>query len=146
MMVFEYGCGNSTLWWANHVKQVISCEHDREWYEKMKLRIQPNVDLHHIDLQYGGEYSKKISEYVGRFDIVIMDGRDRVNCSKNCVNSLKKSGVIIWDNSDRDCYKEGYDYLFQKGYKRIDFEGMGPVNVYSWSTSIFYKEDNCLRI
>ncbi|OGP78508.1 MAG: hypothetical protein A2Z13_02620 [Deltaproteobacteria bacterium RBG_16_64_85] len=57
----------------------------------MKLRVPPNVELHPIDLRYGGEYSKKISEYVGRFDIVVIDGRDRANCSKKCVNSLKKA-------------------------------------------------------
>lgn len=36
MIVIEYGCDNSTLWWANRVKHVISCEHDRQWYEEMK--------------------------------------------------------------------------------------------------------------
>lgn len=146
MTVFEYGCGNSTLWWANRVKQVFSYEHNKQWYDKMKFKIPSNVELYHIDLQYGGEYSRKVSEYVGRFDIVIIDGRDRINCAKNCLSSLKKEGVIIWDNSDKQCYEEGFNYLLQNHYKRIDFEGMGPVNSYPWSTSIFYKNENCLGI
>lgn len=146
MTVFEYGCGNSTLWWSNRVKHVISCEHNRNWYEKMRSIIPCNVELYHIELQYGDEYSKKVSENMGRFDIIVIDGRDRVNCSKNCLLSLKRNGVIIWDNSDRESYEEGYNYLLQNGYKRLDFEGMGPVNVDSWSTSIFYKEENCLGI
>jgi len=146
MMVFEYGSGNSTLWWAGRVKQVISYEHDKSWYEEMEACIPKNVELHYVGLQYGGEYSKKISKYIGMFDIVVIDGRDRVNCSKNCLNALKKGGVIIWDNSERKCYREGYDYLIGSGYKRIDFNGMGPVNAYPWSTTIFYKEDNCLGV
>ena len=30
--VFEYGSGNSTLWWAERVREVISCEHDPVWH------------------------------------------------------------------------------------------------------------------
>ena len=105
-----------------------------------------NVELSYIELQNNGEYSKKAFEYRGRFDIVVIDGRDRINCAKNCLRSLKRDGVIIWDNSDRAYYEEGYSYLLQNGYKRIDFEGMGPVGVDAWSTSIFYKDDNCLGI
>jgi len=146
MTIFEYSCGNSTLWWAKHVKKLVSCEHDREWYARMAKLIPDHVELHQIDLQYGGGYCRKISEYTDAFDVIVIDGRDRVNCAKNCLNALKKNGVIIWDNSDREAYAEGYDFLIQNGYKRIDFEGMGPVNEMSWCTSIFYKEENCLNI
>jgi predicted O-methyltransferase YrrM len=146
MEVFEYSCGNSTFWWAKRVKKLISCEHDREWYQKMVKLIPANVELYQIDLEYGGAYSRKVSEYTRAFDVIVLDGRDRVNCAKNCLNALTKNGVIIWDNSDRESYTEGYNYLLRNGYKRIDFEGMGPVNAYSWCTSIFYKEENCLNI
>lgn len=146
MTIFEYGCGNSTLWWANRVNRVISCEHDKQWYEKMKKKIPSNVDLFYAELYIDDSYAKKIIEYNKKFDIVILDGRDRVNCAKNALQSLKEGGVIVWDNSDRSSYKEGFEYLFEKGFKKIDFEGMGPVNNYSWCTSIFYKNENYLEI
>lgn len=146
MTVFEYSCGNSTLWWANRVKKLISCEHDKSWYDKMIKIIPGNVELHQIDLEYGGAYSQKVSEYLHAFDVVVIDGRDRINCARNCLHALKKNGVVIWDNSDRDTYAEGYDYLLNNGFKRLDFDGMGPVNAYAWCTSIFYKKDNCLNI
>jgi hypothetical protein len=146
MSVFEYGCGNSTLWWADRVKNVVSCEHDRAWYQRVKALIPANVELHQIDLEYGGRYAKKIAEYHQAFDIVVIDGRDRVNCGKNCLSAVKKGGVIIWDDSDRDDYAEGYDHLLNNGYKRIDFEGIGPVRVDKRSNAIFYKEMNCLGI
>lgn len=146
MVVFEYSCGNSTLWWASRIKNLISCEHDQAWYEKMKQKIPQNVELCHINLEYGGNYSKKIAEYNKKYDIIIIDGRDRVNCAKNSLSAIKEDGVFIWDNSDRDSYKEGYDYLLYHGYKRLDFDGMGPINVDSWCTSIFYKPSNCLNI
>lgn len=146
MTVFEYSCGNSTLWWARRVQKLISCEHDKAWYERMKQLIPASVELHQIDLEYGGAYSHKIREYTRAFDIIVIDGRDRVNCAKNCLNALKENGVIIWDNSDREEYTEGYEYLLRNGFKRLDFEGMGPVNVSPWCTSIFYKEENCLGL
>ncbi len=146
MSVFEYGCGNSTLWWADRVRNVVSCEHDRAWYQRMRALIPANAELHHIDLEPGGRYAGKIAEYHQAFDIIVIDGRDRVNCGKNCLAALKNNGVIIWDDSDRGDYAEGYDHLLNNGYKRIDFEGMTPVRVDKRSTAIFYKSDNCLGI
>lgn len=146
MSIFEYGCGNSTLWWAKRVKSVVSCEHDKAWYEKIEKLIPANVTLHHVDLEYGGAYSKKVSEYRGMFDIIVIDGRDRLNCGRNSLTAIKSDGVIIWDDSDRDDYTEGYDRLLNSGYKRIDFEGIGPVRVENRCTAIFYKGMNCLGI
>jgi hypothetical protein len=146
MVVFEYGCGNSTLWWANCVKQIISCEHDFSWYQKLQVIIPENVELHYIPLEYGGLYCKKISEYHKYFDIIIIDGRDRVNCARNSPPALKEDGIIIWDNSDRAIYQEGYDFLHQEGYKRLDFMGMGPINLDAWCTSVFYRSKNCLDL
>ena len=99
--VFEYGCGNSTLWWASRVKEVQSIEHDKEWYARIISKIPENVSISHIELEYGRNYSNKIKEFKNRFDIVVIDGRDRVNCAMNCLDALKSDGVIIWDNSDR---------------------------------------------
>lgn len=146
MDVFEYGCGNSTLWWASRVSSVISCEHDLEWFEKVREKIPANVSLHHIPLKKGGLYSKKVAEYEKKFDIVVIDGRDRVNCALHSLGSLKVDGVIIWDNSDRKEYQEGYQFLLENRYKRLDFFGMGPINPDSWCTSVFYQESNCLGI
>lgn len=146
MSIFEYGSGNSTLWWAKRVKKVVSCDHDKNWHDKVKMSAPENVQLFQINLEYGKEYSRKISEYHQEFDIIVIDGRDRVNCVKNALSALKEDGVIIWDNSDRASYAEGYDYLLSNGYKRIDFTGMGAMSVESWSTAIFYKTINCLGI
>jgi hypothetical protein len=146
MEVFEYSCGNSTLWWSTRVKNIISCEHDREWFERMKSAAPSNASLHHIELEYGGAYSQKISEYRNKFDVIVIDGRDRVNCAKNCLSALKENGVVVWDNSDRDEYCEGYNYLKANGFRRLDFSGMGPVNLDDWCTSIFYRSNNCLGL
>lgn len=146
MFVFEYGCGWGTLWWASRVKNVICCEHNQQWYEDFTAKIPPNVDLYHIDLEYGGRYSQKVAQYRQLFDIVVIDGRDRVNCAINSIQSLKTRGVIIWDNSDRAEYKKGIDFLYDNGFRSISFSGMSPIVNFKTETSIFYRDNNCLRI
>lgn len=146
MRVFEYGSGNSTLWWSDKVKKVHSCEHNSEYYKKLKPHLPDNVNLSLVPLVYGGAYSKAIQSCDERFDVVVIDGRDRVNCAKNCLNRLKKEGIIIWDNTDREAYREGYDYLKRFSFKQIQFCGMSPINVSESETSIFYRNNNCLGI
>lgn len=146
MSVFEYGSGGSTTWWANQVSAIVSVEHDLTWFEKMAKNEHSQVKLYQIDLIYGGDYSKKVSEFWQHFDIVVIDGRDRVNCAKNCLQALKPSGVIIWDNTDRLEYLEGIDFLLSNGFRRIEFIGYCPIVNLKSETSIFYRIDNSFGI
>lgn len=144
--VFEYGCGNSTLWWAKRVRSVISYEHDKRWYDRMKRLVPPNVELRYIELEYDGEYARAASQYKGAFDVIVIDGRDRVNCAKNALGALNAHGVIVWDNSDRVEYEEGYKYLYSHGFKKLGFVGMAPIVSYTSETALFYTEQNVLGI
>ncbi len=146
MAVFEYGSGNSTLWWSQRVSRLVSYEHDLEWYSLLQGRFPSNVEYRHCRLVYGGEYSKKILDYTDRFEVIVIDGRDRVSCVKNSLGALRENGVILWDNSDREKYREGYSFLKQNGFRRLDFEGFGPAATKSWCTAVFYREKNCLGI
>jgi hypothetical protein len=63
MKVFEYGSGGSTLYWASRVSQVVSVEHDRSWYEKMKSvlagRQDKNVDLFLVEAEPDSDSTPK---------------------------------------------------------------------------------------
>jgi precorrin-6B methylase 2 len=144
--VFEFGCGRGTLWWASRVREVISLEHDHNWYQQIAPTLPKNVILNQVNLILGGAYSKKIREYQRKFDIVILDGRDRVNCAINSLEALKPSGVIIWDNSDRKEYDQGYRFLFENGFRKIEFIGFAPIVNFKSETGIFYRSGNCLGI
>lgn len=147
MNVFEFGSGNSTLWWADRVKSVTSVEHDQNWSEIVKNRIPENVLYKRLDLVEGGEYSQFAkSSGRGPFDIVAIDGRDRVNCALNCMSELKDDGVIIFDNADRRRYRHAHSVLQNNKFRRLKFIGIGALTVNEWDTSIFYRPDNCLGI
>ena len=146
MDVFEFGSGHSTLWWSKRVSTVTSCEHDKAWYDNLKERLPPNVTYHYCAFQPNGDYCRKSSSLGSEYDCIVIDGRDRVNCAKYSIASLKNEGVIIWDNSERESYQKGYAFLAEHGFKRIDFWGLGPSRSYEWCTSLFYRDDNCLDL
>jgi hypothetical protein len=43
--VFEYGCGNSSLWWASHASSVVSVEHNEDWAAKVSARAPANLTV-----------------------------------------------------------------------------------------------------
>lgn len=145
--VFEFGSGNSTLWFSRFVKQVISIEHDHNWYQKMGSFYEQIANIEYSFKQLeSGTYQNEILKYHKAFDIIVIDGRERVACSLNSLNALKDNGVVIWDNSDREEYSKGYNFFLENGFKRLDFYGMGPISAHSWCTSVFYRTNNCLNI
>ena len=56
MEVFEFGAGNSTLWWAERVDRIDSCEHDAKWYERIRARMPSNASVTHCPLETDGDY------------------------------------------------------------------------------------------
>ncbi len=144
--VFEYGSGNSTLWFSHRVQRVLSVEHDPLWYAKMQdtFSMHPAISCLHRTLP--DDYPAEIRNYRSEFEVIVLDGRERVRCCMNALEALTQNGVVIWDNSDRPEYRVGYDYLLANGFKRIDFYGMGPMSAHSWCTSVFYRPTNCLGI
>lgn len=146
MVIFEYGSGNSTLWYAKKVKQVISVEHNKDWFNNIENKMPNNVKLYYQELIYGGQYSTFSVNLDKKFDIIIVDGRDRVNCIKNAINSIKFNGIIVLDDSERKEYQSGIDFLLNNNFKKIDFWGISPGLFYKKNTTIFYKNKNCLGI
>lgn len=132
MDIFEYGSGNSTLWHASKVNSVTSIEHDKKWSERIKNTMPKNSTIYYQALEYDGKYSKFSHQLNKKFDIIIVDGRDRVNCVKNSINGLKENGVIVLDDSERRQYTDAIDFLLDENFKKIDFWGISP--------GLFYKK------
>ncbi|WP_049760003.1 glycosyltransferase family protein [Maridesulfovibrio salexigens] len=146
--VFEYGCGSSTLWWAKRAKRVVVVEHNEQWFNTMKSQFPDHVRPVLQRLEPGGDYSKTVAMIKNiKFDIIVIDGRDRVNCAYNSLSSLSPSGVIVFDNTDRLEYMPGRQFIKDAGFKELRLTGLASMvlNVGS-CTSIFYRDDNCLGI
>lgn len=144
--IFEYGSGNSTIFYAERAASVTSIEHDKRWYEKVKERSSANAELIFCELERNGDYAKKAGALGRKFDIIIVDGRDRVRCCQYSIEALTPGGVIVLDDSEREVYNPARIFLKERGFREISFSGISPGLFYRKSTSVFYKSDNCLRI
>lgn len=146
LVLFEYGSGASTVYFSQKVKKVVSVEHDEQWYSKVSKSLPDNVSLVLQELDGNERYCRTIQQFNDEFDIVMVDGRDRVNCIKQSVGKLSGRGVIVLDNSNRDRYKEIFLWDGLKNFRHITFTGILPGGYKLDATTIFYREGNCLNI
>ncbi|MDB5135186.1 MAG: hypothetical protein JWP37_1789 [Mucilaginibacter sp.] len=144
--VFEFGSGNSTFFYAKYAGMVVSVEHDKDWFEKIVKSKPENSEMIFCELVRGGDYCHMPVKLEEKFDIIIVDGRDRVACCKQSINALSPNGVVVLDDSERIEYKQGVDFLIMNGFKHLSFSGISPGLFYRKSTSVFYRDDNCLGI
>ena len=126
--ILEWGCGTSTIEFAKTVKEVHSIEHNEDWYDNINSKISnTNVNLylcepdneyveggHCETLQQFETYIKKPLE-LGKFDLIFIDGRARIECAKICKDiSHKDTLIFIHDYRGRydvENYKEIENYL-----------------------------------
>lgn len=146
LSVFEYGSGYSTFFFSRHVKNVTSVEHDIKWYNTIKRKMPKNVKLIFKMKDYNGDYCRSINLNDEEYDLVVIDGRDRVNCLKQAVEKLSERGVIILDDSNRGRYSEAIIYAKNKGFLTLDVEGLKPAGHKIDRATIIYRNKNCLNI
>ncbi len=144
--VFEFGSGNSTLYYAKRAKKVVSVEHDEDWFTKITSSKAANSEMIFCELEKGGKYSKMPASMDEKFDIIIVDGRDRVNCCIESLSALSDRGVVVLDDSQVEKYAEAIKFFKNNGFKELSFSGISPGLFYRKSTSVFYKDFNCLGI
>ncbi len=144
--LFEFGCGNSTLFFASRVGSVTAVEHDRGWYERFRPIVPQNVNLTYKELVSDGEYSRVALRSSRVYAVIVVDGRDRVHCIKHSLKALKEDGVFVLDDAERKEYAEAVHVLKGKDFRRIDFWGISPGMMDEKCTTIFYRKKNCLRI
>jgi hypothetical protein len=135
--IFEYGCGNSTAFWSERGAEVWGVDHDRAWFEKMSSGASARRTLYFSDQEQ--DYAGAISRAGTSFDIVVIDGVFRATCVDPALGHLRRGGFIVLDNSERDV--EVGQLLRQRGLFSVDFNGFGPINDYTWTTSLFLTQD-----
>lgn len=137
--IFEYGSGNSTYFWSKQCKNIVSVENNLSWYKKVNdlLKTQKNTKL--IYEPNKRKYIETISQTKEKFDLIIIDGSFRKDCSTKALKYLKKDGAIILDNAD--WFRNTAKILREKGLSQIDLIGFGPINHYVTNTAFFIKND-----
>lgn len=147
--VFEWGAGNSTLFWSQKVKSVTSVELDEAWCDAVRERVGDNAVIKYINYNDNPlGFSKAILEEETLFDIILIDGLyDRDLCAEAAVERIKENGIIIVDNTDVEEYKGAVRFLEKQGFYHLKLTGL----IYGWAghngtTSLFYKKENFMKI
>ena len=136
--VFEYGSGQSTLFWSGAARRVVSVEEDEQWHAILAGRLPGNCELIlETDL---ATYPHVITRYRKGFDIIVIDGaargRTRLKCSRAAVSCLRPGGFIILDNSD--WLPESSRVLRESGLLQVDMTGFVPCNANTQTTTFFF--------
>lgn len=106
--VFEYGSGASTAWLARRAGEVISVEHHADWHRLLSPLV---ADFAHARLWQrdlaGTDYVGAIAEAGGQFDLIVVDGRRRIDCLNQALPQLRLGGIVLFDDSGRRRYRQG---------------------------------------
>ncbi len=131
--VFEYGAGNSTLFWSAIAKRVVSVEHEREWFERMRAVVPANCQM--LFAGNADDYINAVRRTDG-FDVIIIDGQSRLACASAAVEALRPGGLIILDNAD--WFPRTSALLRARNLIEVDMAGFGPINDYTSTTSFYF--------
>jgi len=144
--LFEYGSGYSTQFYARLAGTVTSVEHDRDWFNSLASSKPDNVELLYRDIADSNGYCQSISDNNKPFDIVVVDGRERLRCMEVAVDYLTDQGVVLLDDSSRERYQEGRSAMKRRGFQELDFIGIKPGGLSAHQTTLFYRKNNCLSL
>jgi predicted O-methyltransferase YrrM len=110
--MLEIGGGNSTIFLSKLVKRLVTIEHDLKWSKSIKESLKDlniNWQLHVVEPNWPQQHpfhpaeNGQFTNYVNfistlsdnQFDVVLIDGRDRVKSSLASIPKLKVGGILL---------------------------------------------------
>jgi hypothetical protein len=166
--VFEYGSGGSTLFWLRWNVDLVSVEHDPEWYEVVRGRLpseravdyrlvepEPAADANRLldpadPLTYATaddtlrartfrRYATQIDGFPdGHFDLVLIDGRARSSCIHHAAPKVRRGGLLVLDNADRPYYLASQRHVLD-GFEYHPLPGVGPQTPALTRTDVYVR-------
>jgi hypothetical protein len=166
--VFEYGMGGSTLYFLKMGCRVASVDHDELWWNKLSAQIESlpgaserwsgklvlpepmqvlkgEVAFASGMKKYSGmdftEYVRELGKHDDNsFDLVLVDGRARVEAAFIAAEKVKPGGLVILDNSERARYQAIHEQFAARGWKSQRYFGPGPYVISEfWETTFFER-------
>jgi hypothetical protein len=121
----------------------VAFESDTSWFQRVERRAPRNVEITLVDDDLIGLPHWPADSV---FDVIVIDGMNRLRCAEASIGLLEKDGAVILDDSDQPWSPSNsgeYEIinLFRRqGYKRIDFYGYAPSVIRRHCTSVFFRE------
>ena len=128
--ILEWGSGGSTVAMLERcpfIERLVSLEHDRAWYERVRDRLEdPRLELHLVEPDLAAPTELEaykawahraehdpalLASYVGlpaslgtTFDFVLVDGRARCLCIAAGWSLLRPGGCLVVHDAQRELY------------------------------------------
>lgn len=143
-VVLEFGGGQSTLWWAEHAKNVVTLEGNLDWYNTIKSKMPPNVALHHIQSDTPENCIQSVesileAEPFSSYDVIVIDGHYRFEMIPISLRMMSEDGMIICDNAAGYGFYEGFK---DSSLMRVDFVGHTPGVLLTHDTAIYFPPNS----
>lgn len=133
-IVWEWGCGDSSSWWAKRCKKLYGVDSSEEWVNHVNSKVGDIANVYFISDP--SEYVSLIYKQGIKFDIIVIDGIQRDECVVPAIDCIKNNGVLIIDNylqpSVHVAREEVQNILSQ--YEHTIYKQEGH---YDWQTAIF---------
>jgi SAM-dependent methyltransferase len=142
--VLEFGSGNSTAWFAQRARLVLSLEYDERWAAAVRARLAnanvANCDLRVMPLAEVIPFVQGLPD--DSFDLIVVDNHEtagvtRLDCLMAARTKVKPGGILVLDDSDRAAYGEAPALL--PGWTRRSFVGAKPQPLMSIETTLFVR-------
>ncbi len=127
-LAFEYGCGGSTMFFSKLFKKYVSVDHMRSWYDIIKPHVPENVTLKlreptgAIVSPFGPgipeaqqDYINAINETPEIYNVILVDGRCRVECAKAAMKNMNEQSVLFVHDYERTKYHSIEKFLKLRG-------------------------------
>jgi hypothetical protein len=135
--VFEFGAGGSTLWLEDLGAMVTAVEHDAQWFQLLQAETGPDTTLILREPEKDGRTGSEMADgYFDSYlavvdaveprslDLVIVDGRCRVEAGLRGLGKIRPGGWLLLDDSWRPRYRRLGEML--EMYESRRFEGLRP--------------------
>lgn len=142
-VLLEYGAGNSTLYFSDFVKKLISLEHDVDYYNQIKKCIDgygaDNVELYHVEPTIKDTKVKRydqLKDYIEfpvkkefKFNKILIDGRARKECALFLSDHISDKDIVFihdFHRNDIEGYiDDNYHNEILAKYDVLEFEKRG---------------------
>lgn len=135
--VFEFGGGQSTLFFSSLALSVTTVERDPVYHEVLNNQIPSNVRLLHRPEEE--DYVSSLTTCKDQFDLILVDGHYRERCLLLAAEKLTERGIIVLDDCDRKEYSLAIRDLRLRGFRSLRLNGLGPCVFRSKCALVFYR-------
>lgn len=140
--VFEFGSGNSTLFWLSKGATVFSVENDIHWHDlvsaeltRRNLRSCRLIHATDLDAYVGAIYSCPERSQ----DLILIDGAYRRDCVAAAIPYVRPGGMLVVDNTDWHWFHENPIEGIPNDWPFTRYPGYCPMLGHKSETSIWTR-------